>query len=75
MSGTSRVLLVDRLVLDIPGLSPADATVIGQAVGERLAQAGIREAPPRIGITLGPIGGSREQIAARIAAALLERLV
>lgn len=73
MSGTA--IVTDRLVLDIPGLTVAEANAVGQAVGEQLARAGIREAPPRIGITLGPVGGSREQLAARIAAALLERLV
>lgn len=69
------VLVIDRLALDIPGLTPADAEAIAREVGERLARAGIRDAPPRIGITLGPIGGSRAQLGARIAAALLERLI
>jgi hypothetical protein len=69
------VLTIDRLVLDIPGLTRDDAETIAQKVGERLARAGIKDAPPTIGITLGPIGGSRAQLAARIAAALLERLV
>ncbi len=66
---------IDRLILDIPGLTQTEAEAIAHEVGERLARAGISNAPPRIGITLGPIGGSRAQLAARIAAVLLERLV
>jgi hypothetical protein len=68
-------LTIDRLIFDVPGLAPADAAAIAQAVGERLARAGIKDAPPKIGITLGPIGGSHAELAARIAAALLERLM
>ena len=79
MSGTSQTsasaLTIDRLIFNVPGLTQSDAEAIAQAVGERLARAGIRDAPPSIGITLGPVGGSRAQLAARIAAALLERLV
>ena len=68
-------IAIDRLVLDVPGLTPTGAEAIGQAVGERLARAGIKDAPPRIGITLGPIGGTDAQLAERVAAAILERLV
>jgi hypothetical protein len=85
MSGTTQTppsapaaaagLTIDRLIFDIPGLTRSDAEAIAREVGERLARSGIREAPPRIGITLGPIGGGRAELAARIAAALLERLV
>jgi hypothetical protein len=71
----ARAISIDRLVLDIPGFTRGDAEAIAQEIGERLARSGIKEAPPRIGITLGPIGGSRAQLAARIAAALMERLV
>ena len=84
MSGTAQMparqseapsFVIDRLVLDIPGLTGSDAEAIAREVGERLARAGINNAPPAIGITLGPIGGSRAQLAARIAAAVLEGLV
>jgi hypothetical protein len=68
-------ITIDRLIFDIPGLTGTDAAAIAREVAERLASAGIREAPPRIGITLGAIGGDRAELAARIAAALLERLV
>jgi hypothetical protein len=68
-------LTIDRLVFDIPGLTRSDAEAIAQEVGARLARAGITDAPPRIGITISPVGGTRAQLAARIAAALLERLV
>jgi hypothetical protein len=79
MNGTTQTpapaLTIDRLIFDIPGLARADAEAIAQEVGARLARAGITDAPPRIGITLGPLGGTRAQLAARITAALLERLV
>jgi hypothetical protein len=70
-----RTITIERLVLDVPGLTRTGAEAIGQAIGERLARAGIKDAPPRIGITLGPIGGDDDQLAQRVAAALLERLV
>jgi hypothetical protein len=66
---------IDRLVLDIPGLDPLRARELAQAIGERLARSGISGQHPRIGITLGPVGGSQAELAARIAAALRERLV
>jgi hypothetical protein len=68
-------LTIDRLVFDIPGLTRSDAEAIAQEVGARLARAGIEDAPPIISITIGPVDGTRAQFAARIAAALLERLV
>jgi hypothetical protein len=66
---------IDRLVLDIPGLDPLQARELARAIGERLARAGISGRHPRIGVTLGPVGGSQAELAARIAAALRERLV
>ncbi len=66
---------IDRLVLDIPGLDAAEAKALAADVGERLASTGVSAERPLIGITLGPIGGGRQQLAARIAAALRERLL
>lgn len=66
---------IDRLVFDIPGLDPSQASALAQNIGERLASAGLSGEHGRIGITLGPIGGSQAELAARIAAALIERLV
>ena len=66
---------IDRLVLDIPGLDPPAAEALATDIGERLARAGISGEHTAIGITLGPIGGSRAELAARITAALMERLV
>ena len=79
MSGTTpnqeSEVRIDRLVLDIPGFDPAQARALASDVAERLARAGISGVHPRIGVTLGPIGGSQTELSARIAAALLERLV
>ncbi|HLY57844.1 MAG TPA: hypothetical protein VKS60_19940 [Stellaceae bacterium] len=66
---------IDRLVLDIPGLDPPEAEALATDIGERLARTGMSGDHATIGITLGPIGGSRAELAARITAALMERLV
>jgi len=66
---------IDRLVLEIPGFDPAQAQVLALGIGERLASAGLSGEHAKIGITLGPIGGSQADLAARIVAALMERLV
>jgi hypothetical protein len=65
---------IDRLALDIPGLDRAEARALAQDLGERLAIAGITGARSYIGLTVDSGGGSRADLAARIAAALLERL-
>jgi hypothetical protein len=66
---------IDRLVLDIPGLDPTWAAGLASDIAERLARAGLNGKHDRIGITLGPVGGSQAELAARIAAALMQRLV
>ena len=66
---------IDRLVLDIPGFDPERAGPLAAQVGERLARAGLSGDHAKIGITLGPVGGSEAELAARIVAALMERLV
>jgi hypothetical protein len=65
---------IDRLVLDIPGFDPAQVQGLAAAIGERLARAGLSGEHARIGITLGPQGGSQADLAARIVAALMQRL-
>ena len=66
---------IDRLILDIPGFDPAQARALVSDIGERLARAGLSGEHARIGITLGPVGGSQGDLAARIVAALMQRLV
>ncbi len=66
---------IDRLVLDIPGLDPAQAAGLASDVAERLARSGLAGERARVGITLGPVGGNQAELAARIAAALMQRLV
>jgi hypothetical protein len=61
-------------VLDIPGFDPAQVQGLAAAIGERLARAGLSGEHARIGITLGPLGGSQADLAARIVAALMQRL-
>lgn len=73
--GNATDVRIDRLVLDIPGLAPGDATTLAKEIGERLSVAGLSGEHPRVGITLGPIGGSQRELADRIVAALMERLV
>jgi hypothetical protein len=72
---TAPEVTIDRLIFDIPGLDRAAASELARKVGERLASAGLSGEHPRIGITLGPIGGSQDELVARIVAALSERLV
>jgi hypothetical protein len=65
---------IDRLVLDIPGFDPAHAERLALRVGDQLARSGLSAERGRIGITLGPIGAEGDDLAARIVAALIERL-
>jgi len=66
---------IDRLVFDIPGLDSAQAAGLASDVAERLAGAGLAGDHARVGVTLGPVGGSQAELGARIAAALMQRLV
>ncbi len=65
---------IDRLVLDIPGLDPARAAPLARAIGERLAALGLSGDHGGFVLALGPVGGE-DDLAARIVAALRERLV
>jgi hypothetical protein len=66
---------IDRLVLDIPGLDPAQAKRLALEIGEGLAGSGLTADHANIGIALGPLTDSRTDLAARIVAALMERLI
>jgi hypothetical protein len=70
MSGTE--IKIDKLVLDIPGLDAVAAQRLAAGIGEKLAEKTLSGKYPRIDITLEP--GSEEDLAARIAAALMARL-
>jgi hypothetical protein len=70
MSGTD--VKIDRLVLDIPGLDAVAAQRLAAGIGAKLAEKTLSGKYPRIDITLEP--GSEEDLAARIAAALMARL-
>jgi hypothetical protein len=74
-SDTRGEVTIDRLVFDIPGLDPTQAAALASDVAERLARAGLAGEHARVGITLGPVGGSQAELAARITAALMQRLV
>jgi hypothetical protein len=77
MSGTAdhtNEVRIDRLALDVPDLDPAHATAIAERVGFGLAALGISGERERIAITLPPFEGSYDALAARIVAALRERL-
>jgi hypothetical protein len=67
-------VVIDRLVFDIPGLGVEEAKALAAGIGERLARTGLSGEHARVGVTLGPVGGSQADLAARIAAALMERL-
>ena len=64
-------IAIDRLILDIPGIDAGQARTIAQALGIRLAATSLRGQHRHIGIDLDGDG----DLAARIAAALAERLL
>jgi hypothetical protein len=66
---------IDRLVLDIPGLDPAQGRALALRVAEGLAATGAsgERAMVSVPLTAGG-GGAPADLAAKIVAALLERL-
>ena len=74
-------LRIDRLVLDIPGLDAAQGHALALEIAEGLAAAGpdiMTGAPAErttVGVRLADAAGTPSDIAARIVAALVERLV
>jgi hypothetical protein len=72
----SRELVIDRLVLDIPGLDPARAVSVAERIAEGLAGrlAGAPVAGAILSVELAPVAGeSDERLAARAVDALVDR--
>jgi hypothetical protein len=73
------MLRIDRLVLEIPGLDAAQGHALALEIAEGLAAAGpdiMAGANERatVGLRLADAGGTPSELAARIVAALIERL-
>jgi hypothetical protein len=68
---------IDRLVLDIPGFDPAQARALAMEIAEGLAKAGVKgeHASATVSVSLAEAHGTPADMAARIVAALMERLV
>ncbi len=66
---------IDRLVLDIPGLDPAQARALALGIAEGLAGSGASGAHKAVSVPLAAANGPPADLAARIVAALMERLV
>jgi hypothetical protein len=82
-SGTSQAaapqVQIDRLVLDIPGLDLAQARAVALGIGEGLANAGFKPGAggdrAMVSVPLVfAVGAPPADLAARIVAALIERL-
>jgi hypothetical protein len=73
---------IDRLVLDIPGLDPAHARALALGIAEGLAVAGVKAGTvagaqgdrAMVSVRLADAVGTPADLAARIVAALIERL-
>jgi hypothetical protein len=72
MSGAE--LRIDRLVLDIPGLDPAQARRLAQGIAEGLVAAGASGEHAAVSVPLADAHATPADMAARIVAALMERL-
>jgi hypothetical protein len=66
---------IDRLVLDIPGFDPTQARALALGIADGLAKAGVRGDHTTVSLSLADAYGTPADMAARIVAALLERLV
>jgi hypothetical protein len=65
---------IDRLVLEIPGLDPAQARLVAQGIAAGLATAGVTGEHARAAVQLANLHGAPQEMANRIVAALRERL-
>ncbi len=65
---------IDRLVLDIPGLDPAQARSLALGIAEGLAEAGASGEHKSVSVPIASGNLPPDQLAARIVAALMERL-
>lgn len=66
---------IDRLVLDIPGLDPAQARSLALGIAEGLAKAGASGEHKSVSVPLASGNLPQADLATRIVAALMERLV
>jgi len=71
----AREVRIDRLVLDIPGLDPTQARSLALDIAEGLAKAGMSGEHRSVSVPLASGNLPRADLAARIVAALRERLV
>ena len=65
---------IDRLVLDLPGLDAAEGRALALGIAEGLAKAGGKGEHAAVTVPLAAAVGAPPDLAARIVAALLERL-
>jgi hypothetical protein len=68
---------IDRLVLDIPGLDAARGRALALGIAEGLAKAGaggVKGDRAAVSVPLAATDGATDDLAAKIVAALLERL-
>ena len=66
---------IDRLVLDIPGLDPAQGRALALGIAEGLAKAGASGEHKSVSVPLASGNLPADDLAARIVAALMQRLV
>jgi hypothetical protein len=66
---------IDRLVLDIPGLDPAHGRALALGIAEGLAKAGASGAHSSVSVPLVSGNLPPAELAVRIVAALMQRLV
>jgi hypothetical protein len=65
------MIRVDRLVFDVPGMTPGRARHLSLAIGTALGA--VRSSEDSVGVLLAPGGTSDEAILAALAAALRSR--
>jgi hypothetical protein len=65
---------IDRLVLDIPGFDPAGGRALALGIAEGLAKAGAKGEHATVAVPLAAVNAPPAELAARIVAALMERL-
>ena len=66
---------IDRLVLDIPGLDPSQARALAHGIAAGLAKSGASGEHQSVTVPLAAADGPPADLATRIVAALMERLV
>jgi len=66
---------IDRLVLDIPGFDPTQARALALGIADGLARTDVKGEHTAVSVSLAEAHGTPADMAARIVAALMERLV